>query len=162
MAENYEILYKTDIDETTVWSSHDANGNLISQRLFAVKDSFTFRAICDIPCYPTGLFLHLDITGPMMIPKPSSQPGFWSITKDSIIKYYPYSGKLEVYDSLGSVDMSYYLTIEYSWGSAVPKTYCAGDKTIFSYHDFEWLKEPNDSQAKWYWSNRSSLWPWQK
>ena len=48
---------------------------LISQRLYEQQDYGKFHAICDIPCYPTGLFLHLDITGSIRIPQPSNLGG---------------------------------------------------------------------------------------
>ena len=151
MANNYEtdyneILYDFDINENTVWCSH-SNGMLISQRFYT--DGVTVHAVCDIPCYPTGLFLHLDITGPKIIHETDET---YVLGSDFRLEYYPYSGRICIYGTnYYDGDISDYYTIKYVWGSVVPKTYCANGEKIFGYHDFEWKKiDKYDLKEKWY------------
>lgn len=158
---NYnEILYNFGIDGSTVWSSHDADGNLISQRIYEEYDDDTFHAVCDIPCYPTGLFLHLDISG-LRSHEEHQHPLVITtlVREDFRIDYRPFSGILKVFGweqisiSEQEVDVTdtLNLNIQYIWGSCVPKTYCANGKTIFGYHDFKWKKiDDYDLKEKWY------------
>lgn len=156
---NYnEILYDFKIDGNTVWSSHDENGILISQRIYEEYDDDTFHAVCDIPCYPTGLFLHLDISGDIKgaVIRPHYSIAY-QINKDFKIEYYPYNGLINVFGKTISsgagwdVEISSALNIKYVWGSCVPKTYCANGEKIFGYHKFVWKKiDDYDLKEKWY------------